>query len=470
MYVTIVRGHGGGVYRCCVVLCSALLTLSGGARAQDSHYWNLFYGTQATLLGGAVIGSVSDLSATYYNPGMLAVNREQGLLLGASVYQFQRYKVEQSDREPTTDTWVGPSPSLVAGRVPVDSSIISGIAYSLLTRQYMKTDLENRLVATGDFLGGDGVPEQLSTELMMGAKLSDTWAGVTLFRLVNPQVGIGVTNYLAIRSETARTNVIGEALSSGGILTNSARILNVNYYNVRLLWKFGAAIELDPLTLGLTVTTPSVKLFGTGSLYVNYSGNYSGNMSDTTRKDVLVASNQDDLPSHYNTSWAVGAGVGYRFGKARAHFSAEWYAPVALFSVLETSPFGGQSDGKQYAAAVTQEMKSVINAGVGLQYTLSPSLSMYGSVVTDISSVPAGSTSTLSLTTWDLLHFSAGVVVSFNTFAVTGGVSFAGGSETLMDIPWVRDKNALGRVLGTTADGEIRYFSANVILALTFKL
>ena len=470
MNATIVRARRSGVFRCRVVLCSALLTLSGGARAQDSHYWNLFYGTQATLLGGAVIGSVSDLSATYYNPGMLAVNREQGLLLGASVYQFQQYKVEQSDREPTTDTWVGPSPSLVAGRVPVDSSVISGIAYSLLTRQYMKTDLENRLVATGDFLGGDGLPEQLSTELVMGAKLSDMWAGVTLFRLVDPQVGIGVTNYVAIRTETARTNVVGEALSSGGILTNSARILNVNYYNVRLLWKFGLAIDLDPLTLGLSVTTPSVKLFGTGSLFVNYSGNYSGSASDTTRKDLLIASNQEDLPSHFKTSWAVGAGVGYRLGKARVHFSVEWYAPVALFSVLETSPFIGQSNGQQYAAAVTQEMKSVINAGVGLQYALSPTLSLYGSVVTDFSSVPTGTTSTLSLTTWDLLHLSGGAVVSFNTFALTAGVSFAGGSETLMDIPWVRDKDALGKVLGTSADGEIRYFSANVILALTFKL
>jgi hypothetical protein len=452
-----------------VALCSALLAFSDGALAQDTHYWNLFYGTQATLLGGAVIGSVSDLSATYYNPGMLAVNREQGLLLGANVYQFQQYKVEQSSRGTTTDTWLGPSPGLVAGRVPVDSSIVSGIAYSLLTRQYMKTDLENRLVATGDFLGGDGLPEQLSTELVMGAKLSDTWAGVTLFRLLNPQVGIGVTNYVAIRNETARTNVMGYALSTGGTLTNSARILNVDYYNVRLLWKFGLAIELDPLTLGLSVTTPSVKLFGTGSLFVNYSGNYSGSPADTTRKDLLVASNQEDLPSHYKTSWAIGAGAGYRFGKARVHFSVEWYAPVGLFSVLETSPFIGQSNGQQYAAAVTQEMKSVINAGVGLQYTLSPSLSLYGSVVTDFSSVPSGSTSTLSLTTWDLLHLSGGAVILFDTFALTGGVSFAGGSESLMEIPWVRDKDALGKVLATTSDGDIRYFSLNVILALTFK-
>ena len=41
--------------------------------AQETYYWNITYGTRSTLLGGAVIGSVSDLSATYYNPGAVAL-------------------------------------------------------------------------------------------------------------------------------------------------------------------------------------------------------------------------------------------------------------------------------------------------------------------------------------------------------------------------------------------------------------
>jgi hypothetical protein len=39
-------------------------------------------GRQASLPSGAVIGSASDLDAIYYNPGMLAVNRDQGSVLG----------------------------------------------------------------------------------------------------------------------------------------------------------------------------------------------------------------------------------------------------------------------------------------------------------------------------------------------------------------------------------------------------
>ncbi|MCK5572460.1 MAG: hypothetical protein KAJ12_06850, partial [Bacteroidetes bacterium] len=43
-----------------------LLLLNISAPGQETYYWNIQYGTRSTLLGGAVIGSASDLSATYY--------------------------------------------------------------------------------------------------------------------------------------------------------------------------------------------------------------------------------------------------------------------------------------------------------------------------------------------------------------------------------------------------------------------
>ena len=60
----------------------------GTVPAQDTHYWNLQYGTRSTLLGGAVIGSVSDMAATYYNPAALALFPTQEILLSGKVYQY----------------------------------------------------------------------------------------------------------------------------------------------------------------------------------------------------------------------------------------------------------------------------------------------------------------------------------------------------------------------------------------------
>jgi len=448
-----------------------VLALAARAPAQDTHYWNLFYGTEATLLGGAVIGSAKDLSATYYNPGMLAVNREQGLLLGANVYTYQRYSVTQSSAEDIVNSRIAPAPGLIAGRIPIDSAAVGGIAYSILTRQSMESILEARFVGPVDVIGGDGRPEQFSSNLTLNSGLSDTWVGITLFRLLEPRIGVGITNYVAVRNQKTRSTATGQALLTGGAeLSAASRIADVSYDNVRLLWKLGVGVDLAPLTLGLTVTTPSVNILGSGSVFLSYGRNYPGTGSDSSQKAVLLATNQKDVSSRYRTSWAIGMGAGYSFGRSRLHFSAEWYAPVSFFRVLETTSFTGQSDGKEHPVELTDERKSVVNAGLGFQYTVSPSVDLYGSVVTDFSYVPAGTSSNLSLSPWDLLHVSFGTVLSFSLLDVTVGLSFAGGSAPLSEVPWSKEASSLGSVIGLGTDRDIRYFCATGILAFTFKL
>ena len=44
--------------------------------AQDAQYWTNQYGTRADLLGGVVVGSIADLSSTFYTPGMLALTTD----------------------------------------------------------------------------------------------------------------------------------------------------------------------------------------------------------------------------------------------------------------------------------------------------------------------------------------------------------------------------------------------------------
>lgn len=56
--------------------------------AQDSHYWTNQYGTDAQLLGGLVVGSTNDLSATYYNPGAIALTADERLVLSTQAVEF----------------------------------------------------------------------------------------------------------------------------------------------------------------------------------------------------------------------------------------------------------------------------------------------------------------------------------------------------------------------------------------------
>ena len=72
-----------------------ILTFFIDAKAQDANYWTHQYGSRSTLLGGAVIGSVLDLSATYYNPGALSLIDEPDVLLAAKVFEYPNYTIKR---------------------------------------------------------------------------------------------------------------------------------------------------------------------------------------------------------------------------------------------------------------------------------------------------------------------------------------------------------------------------------------
>jgi hypothetical protein len=93
-----------------------LLLLNTSAPGQESYYWSIQYGTRSTLLGGAVIGSASDLSATYYNPGTIALFEEAKFILSARVYQLDNYVLEDGAAEGVDLDFstLTPSPSFLA--------------------------------------------------------------------------------------------------------------------------------------------------------------------------------------------------------------------------------------------------------------------------------------------------------------------------------------------------------------------
>ena len=129
------------------------------SQGQDTQYWNIQYGTRSTLLGGAVIGSVSDLSATYYNPGALGLSRASGLILSTGVYEGNSLTVEGSgiEKRQVSSFRFNVAPSLVAGRFAADSGAADRLAYSLLARQQAILNLQWRFVgAQGTIPGVQG--------------------------------------------------------------------------------------------------------------------------------------------------------------------------------------------------------------------------------------------------------------------------------------------------------------------------
>jgi hypothetical protein len=105
--------------------------IAPNAAAQDSHYWDNQYGTKGELLGGLVVGTPSDLSATFYNPGWIALYGSSSVLLttkAAEAYSIKlkdglgrgtdRRYCQQAAGDSTDRLGPDPHPSFLLGRRP----------------------------------------------------------------------------------------------------------------------------------------------------------------------------------------------------------------------------------------------------------------------------------------------------------------------------------------------------------------
>ena len=122
-----------------------LLFFSVTVLAQDANYWTHQYGSRSTLLGGAVIGSVLDLSGTFYNPGGLSLIENPDVLLAAKVFEYPDYTLSNPEigRFKLTSGYIDLGPSIVATMFDFSWQGDHRIGISFFTRYNVKIDFSN---------------------------------------------------------------------------------------------------------------------------------------------------------------------------------------------------------------------------------------------------------------------------------------------------------------------------------------
>ena len=401
--------------------------------SQDSHYWNIQYGTRSTLLGGAVIGSVSDLSATYYNPGAVALFKDANFILSARVYQLETITVEDgagvgTDLDFST---IVPSPSFIAFDFKFDFLGKARLALSILTRQKMDFEFQTRLIDSLDIIESSPGKENFAGGISLRREFNEVWGGITYSSKLNEVIGFGLTWYLAYRSQTSSNQTVVQVLPSEGDIASYTDFQSYKYNNMRSLLKFGIGMNLQPLTLGATVTTPSINITGSGSVGTHFFLNGIDRDGDGNNDNEFDSNFQDEIASEYKSSWAVGFGGGYRVGKFKFHASAEWYDAISNFFVLDTEPFVSQGSGETLTNDLTHELKSVTNYGFGVDFFSSESLILSGSFVTDFSARIPETETNLTVSTWDIYHISGGTTFKVGNSDLTLGLEYAFGSKEI---------------------------------------
>jgi len=437
--------------------------------AQDSHYWTHQYGTASTLFGGAVIGSVVDLSTTYYNPAGMAMLENPAILLSAKVFDLTRVHFEDGagQHEDLSSLRFASAPDLAAGMISLDQLKENRLAWSFLTRQKFKIRLKSTQNTIQDVISRHPGEEAFVNESKIDQSLSEYWTGISWSTKLSKHTGIGISQYIAYRYQRKRVQINSEALLDDQIAT-TVNAQEYKYENYRMLGKLGFIYENSPLTFGISVTTPSADLFGWGSALIHNSASGQDVDGDGENDLALEFTHQKDLNAVYHSSWTIGIGSSYRIKKATLHFSTEWYDDIESFEIMKIKDFYSMPGGEKISKNLNYRLKQIVNYGLGFQYDFNDMIAGYGSFITDYSAFIPEKEAKLTITNWDIYHLTIGSTIKVNHLDFTLGLGFAFGQESNEQLVNFENVHESNRLLGNREDSEVTFTRMKMIFGFSY--
>ena len=427
--------------------------------AQDTQYWSKQYGTYGELLGGTVVGGISDLSASYYNPGSMAFTTDSALVL--TTHSMQAYIITMNSafgtKSSLTSSSVKASPGIFAFRLPFKWLGEHQIVISYISRYDF--DFEAQELNPSPYSKSRN--SYSANEASVYENLSEYWLGISWSKAISKIVGIGATLYLPYRSQSARNQVLLQALDSTG--TNKTGIVfeDYTYFNLRTLIKFGVSIKLEPLMLGFTITTPSLNLFGVGSSAINISAT---NIDSATIRNLptFASDFQEDLSAQFHSSLSIAVGAAYYLENTSFYFTAEWFNNVNEFNIMNPNPFHAQSSGEMLNYNSAYSLNSVINFGFGIKHIVNKDFTYYGSITTDKTAFVPNTINKFALSNWDIIHIRSGGMFNIDRLSITLGLGYGFTGDIY---------NGL-RIFGQKKSDrtDVDYHQLDVVFGFTYKM
>jgi hypothetical protein len=413
---------------------AVLLASVAPARAQDSQYWDIQYGPVGQLLGGQVVGSTRDLSATYYNPGGLALGDNPEFLLSVQAFSmrtFSNQPVSGGQVLKTSQTDFETFPGFVAFTFPRSwFGERTQLAFSLLTRELLNLRVDQRFAGNEPQRNG-----RYGLETLFDERMQETWGGLTLSHRLSERLGLGATVYGVYRGQRTRWEQSLQLAHPEGSGISALIVDDFDYSHWRVLGKVGLAWEGASTRLGLAVTTPSAGLFGSGKAGFTRSATGADLNGDGQPDSLLLNGLDENLDSNYTSSWAISAGGAWRRGSLQVHASGEWFAAVSTFDILQ-----GKTDASTGTPIMlVQDLRSVFNAGAAVEYWLggvsadrgasSGGTALYGSFRTDFSASPDVTVNEAATSNQDLYHITGGTAFNLGSSRFSLGVEYTFGSK-----------------------------------------
>jgi hypothetical protein len=408
-----------------------------GLLAQESNYANYEVGSKATMLGGAVVAGLENISTVFYNPGALAFLKNSSVTLETSTLFGGNLLIENGAGQniDVKSSFFDVIPSLIGGVIKSKKNPGWTYAYSSITVNSSFIEFNVRNTAFIDVLSSSPGTELYEGVYDYSNKIRENWLGATASKEINENFGIGISAFGVYFSQdyNLRQAATASEVADGLVTSTLAQSYiqrDLRFRSLGFVLKVGAAYNWDKSSLGFTVTTPTLNLdiFAKGDISQTISlqipgigiplltENLYGGKLKTVRKSPVKLS------------------VGYQRDWLKFTWSASltYNSVVKEYVTIASDPqVFNQPPLTKPSVAAYDEARQILNVSIGFTKVIRKGLSFLGGARTDLNYSRADFLNSdrfvPKMSYWNLYHITGGVVWFSEKARLTLGGDYAFG-------------------------------------------
>jgi hypothetical protein len=388
-----------------------LLLLSGGLFSQSHTYWTRSFNEESSLLAGAVVGGGAGPSAIYYNPASISeINASSSSFsLHASLFSFEFIDIKNA---------LGNGIDLSSSKVTIEPRFLSymiqpknnpawSFELAFLNNENHHQDLTTSVEENIDVLSGQPGNERYFVLFNYSNHYRDDWFGFGGSWKVNNKLSLGGSMFVTVRQTKYRYSMDIEAFPNRDSLDpewgvdfysasfQSSDVLKFNDY--RLLWKGGILYRHKGVSVGLSITTPSVGgIYSDGKEVSKKQKQSNISLPETGEPlpDYIIVDYKEkkDVAVNAKSPLSIAAGITYRL-PGESHVI---YSSVEYFSEIDPHRLAQANESKNVVTGSVLQViennewltfvsgaKPILNAALGYQWDMKENLVMMAGFRTD---------------------------------------------------------------------------------------
>ena len=470
-----------------------IILISNTVRAQDNHYSWMQYGSRNSILYNAGISRFEDQSAVITNPATLSHARSSSFNFNSNIVGYNKITFENGLGQDFTikSSSLNVLPSMAAGIYKpknAQKDLVIGYALyhsntdnlSFSDRSERKLNLINEVESPGE----ENYLAQYSLDNGM-----DEFTVVAGFGWnLSEQLSIGISQSFTYRDVESREAfaayvVVDPAALASIDLVGSNLDFNAEYNTLMTFTKLGFHYSGEKWDLGVTINSPSLGIFGSGSILADYSlSNYRLRNDLTIRRRSFLANGQiEDIKAKYKYPLSATLGGSRLIGKARVFGAVSWYSSLKKYTVMDpgTASFIQPPSADNVlitskALSIWSSNKTVVNASIAVDWELKSQNHFLFSFRNDQHYAeidPTADGNNLAKKIWNNWHLIIGNQREFKSSALIIGMGFNYGVNNAYPQPASFQDPSEGNLLqGERGKGKVTSTGMKLLLSYTFAL